>query len=65
MDVLWAREENLSDYGKESRCRVFSAFVRITDLPSFVEEAISLISNTSWLDDMGVVQKAALEACSK
>ena len=62
MEVISIKKENMLDYGKKSSTDVYSALIKITDVGRRAKEMIATISNTSWLENLGAVEKITFEA---
>jgi hypothetical protein len=65
MEVVSVTPEDMSKYGKVARGRVYSAHVKITDISLHAKELIAIISDVSWIDKLGAVEKASFSATSK
>ena len=52
----------MSEYGKTAKGFVFSAHVKVTDIESRAREMVAIISNTSWIDKLNVVEKITFQA---
>lgn len=62
MQIISAKEEDMSVYGKVARGRVFSVHVKINDVPALAKELIAIISDTSWIDKLEVVERVSFTA---
>ena len=63
MKILSATKEDMSLYGKApTSCDVYAIHVEVDDVNNRVNEMISLISDKSWIGQLGVVEKKAYMA---
>ncbi|MDX6017162.1 hypothetical protein SIL79_12560 [Shewanella indica] len=65
MEIVWAREEDLSALGGHVSGRIFSAFVIIKDIPDRAEEMIRTMTDTSWINQLDIVSQKAFQSTTK
>lgn len=62
MEIVWAREEDLSVKWESASGRVFSVFVIIRDIPDRAKEMIETLTDTSWIGQLDIVSQAAFRS---
>lgn len=62
MELVSLKIEDMSDYGKTSKGVVYSAHVRIHDIESRADEMVTSLSDTSWIANLGAVEKVSYAA---
>lgn len=65
MQITSVQQEDMLFYGKETSCIVHSILVELSDVGTIASELISLISETSWINNLNAIDKAAFESRSK
>ena len=58
------KQEDMTRHGKNTSGLVYSAHAKITDIEARAEEMIKTISDTSWINRLGAVEKRTFEARS-
>lgn len=62
MEVISCKLENMQNYGKTTSCHVYSIHVKITDIGVRAREMIDMLSNKSWINELGIIPKMSYEA---
>jgi len=62
MEVISVKNEDMRNYKKTAVGAVYSAHVRISDVSTHANELITIISDTSWIEQLGVVKKTSFSA---
>lgn len=62
MKIISLKEEDMAKYGKAAKGRIFSAHVRISDVPALATELVALISDTSWINKLDIVERTSYMA---
>ena len=65
MKIIHFRKEDLSKYGIETSCEVFTIHVRIDDVKTRASEMIKTISDRSWINKLNSVGRTSFEARAK
>lgn len=64
MNLLYFSETNMSDYDPSAKGKIFSVAIEILDLELRVKEMLDVVLDTSWLDELDVIDRMGYEARS-
>ncbi|MDD3033094.1 MAG: hypothetical protein PHT25_00735 [Bacteroidales bacterium] len=65
MEIISIDNVNMADYGKTSTGEVYKIHVKITDIESRAKEIIQSISNSSWINNLGIIEQLSYSARAK
>lgn len=65
MDIVWAKEEELSEHGGRAPGRLFSAFVRIKDIPGCAKDIVKTLTDTSWINQLDIVSQRTFQSTTQ
>lgn len=65
MQIVNYKHENMDDYGKTTECNVYSIHVKVDDISSKAKEMITMIQDTSWINDLEIIERRTFEARSQ
>ena len=65
MEVVSVKQEDMTAYKKNTNCVVYSVHVKINDIDVRAKEMIEIISNTSWINSLNIVDQVTFRARSK
>lgn len=62
MEVISVKNEDMRNYNKTAAGAVYSAHVKISNVSTHADKLIAIISDTSWIERLGVVKKTSFSA---
>ncbi|MCW4469846.1 hypothetical protein OGH69_12775 [Flavobacterium sp. MFBS3-15] len=65
MEIINFQKVDLSTYKKSFDCNVYSIHVKINDVKGSADDMINIISDLSWIEKLGAVEKKTFKANSE
>lgn len=62
MEIINSFQPDLKALGKLTSCNVYCIHVKIKDVNNRAEQMIKLVSDTSWIESLGAIQRVTFEA---
>jgi len=62
--ILSAEKVDMAKYNKKCSCNVYSVLIEVTDIHKTAQDMIIAITDTSWIDELNVIDQATFSALS-
>ena len=65
MNIITYKHENMDDYDKTTDCNVYSIHVKVNNISTKATEMITMVQDTSWIQELGIIEQRSFEARSQ